>query len=177
MKGPAARAAALIYLNKTCFNGLWRVNRGGAFNVPMGRYANPLICAPDKLRAASLVLARAELRCIDYRAVVAEAVRGDFVYFDPPYDPMSPTASFTSYTAGKFGVDDQRTLAQCARELVERGCYVMLSNSDTLFIRALYRDFRIARVKCARSINADAKSRGAVNELVITGGGREVGRP
>jgi DNA adenine methylase len=164
---PIDRAAAFIYLNKTCFNGLWRVNRSGGFNVPMGRYTDPPICVPDALRAASRVLARADLRCGDFRAAVADAGDGDFVYFDPPYDPLSKTANFTSYTADAFGDDHQRALADLARELVGRGCQVMLSNSDTPFIRSLYRGFRIDQVLCARAINSDAAKRGMVAEVVV----------
>jgi DNA adenine methylase len=167
---PHERAAAFIYLNKTCFNGLWRVNRSGRFNVPMGRYDDPPICVPDALAAASVVLARAELRCGDYRAAVHDAGPGDFVYFDPPYDPVTTTANFTSYTAGSFGPDDQRALADLARTLVARGCRVMLSNSDTAFIRSIYRGLTIDRVKCARAINSDPTRRGEVDELIITGG-------
>jgi DNA adenine methylase len=166
---PADRAAAFIYLNKTCFNGLWRVNRAGAFNVPIGRYTDPPICVPDALRAAQVVLARAELRCADYRAVVADAEPGDFVYFDPPYDPVAPTANFTSYTAAAFGPDDQRALADTARELVARGVHVMLSNSDTSFVRGLYRGFNIGRVRCTRAINSNAAKRGEVDEVIVTG--------
>jgi DNA adenine methylase len=166
----ADRAATFIYLNKTCFNGLWRVNRSGAFNVPIGRYTDPPICVPDTLRAASTLLGRATLRCGDYRAAVAEARRGDFVYFDPPYDPVTPTASFTSYTADAFGPEHQRALADTARLLVARGCRVMLSNSDTLFIRSLYKGFRIDRVKCARAINSNAAKRGDVDEVIVVGG-------
>jgi DNA adenine methylase len=164
------RAAAFIYLNKTCFNGLWRVNRAGAFNVPIGRYTDPPICVPDALRAASAVLARAELRRCDYRAAVRDARAGDFLYFDPPYDPVTTTANFTSYTADAFGPDEQRALAATARELVARGCQVMLSNSDTPFIRSLYKGFRVDRVKCPRAINSNAAKRGDVDELIITGG-------
>jgi DNA adenine methylase len=166
----ADRAATFIYLNKTCFNGLWRVNRAGAFNVPIGRYTDPPICVPDSLRAAQAVLARAELRCADYRTAVRDAGRGDLVYFDPPYDPVTPTANFTSYTAGAFGPDDQRALADTARELVARGCRVMLSNSDTPFIRSLYKGFQIDRVKCSRAINSNAAKRGEVDEVIVTGG-------
>ncbi len=167
---PAAdRAAAFIYLNKTCFNGLWRVNRAGAFNVPIGRYTDPPICVPETLRAASSALLRADLRCCDFRTAVADAGRGDFVYFDPPYDPVSTTANFTSYTSGAFAPDDQRELAQTARELVARGCRVMLSNSDTPFVRSLYKGFRVDRVKCSRAINSNAARRGDVDEVIVTG--------
>jgi DNA adenine methylase len=166
----ADRAATFIYLNKTCFNGLWRVNRSGAFNVPIGRYTDPPICVPDALQAASALLRRATLRCGDYREAVADARRGDFLYFDPPYDPLTPTANFTSYTAGSFGPDDQRALADTARSLVARGCRVMLSNSDTPFIRSLYKGFHIDRVKCSRAINSNAAKRGEVDEVIVTAG-------
>jgi DNA adenine methylase len=167
---PSERAAAFIYLNKTCFNGLWRVNRAGDFNVPIGRYTDPPICVPEALRAASSVLARAELRCGDYQAAVEDAKPGDFLYFDPPYDPLKTTSSFTSYTAGDFDHEDQRSLSRLARALVDRGCHVMLSNNDTPFIRSLYKGFRIDRVKCPRAINSNAAKRGDVDELVITAG-------
>jgi DNA adenine methylase len=166
----ADRAAAFIYLNKTCFNGLWRVNRAGGFNVPIGRYTDPPICVPETLRAAQAALARATLRCTDYRGAIEDAGRGDFIYFDPPYDPVTTTANFTSYTAGSFGPDDQRALADTARTLVARGCRVMLSNSDTPFVRSLYRGFRIDRVKCVRAINSNAARRGAVDEVIVVGG-------
>jgi DNA adenine methylase len=166
----ADRAATFIYLNKTCFNGLWRVNRAGAFNVPIGRYTDPPICVPQALRAASALIARAVLRCADYRAAISDARRGDFVYFDPPYDPVAPTANFTSYTTDAFGADDQRALADVARGLVGHGCQVMLSNSDTPFIRSLYKGFQIDRVKCSRAINSNAARRGEVDEVIITAG-------
>lgn len=166
----ADRAATFIYLNKTCFNGLWRVNRAGAFNVPIGRYTDPPICVPDALRAAGAALQRATLRCADYRAAVADARRGDFLYFDPPYDPVTQTSSFTSYTADAFGPDHQRGLADTARSLVARGCRVMLSNSDTPFVRSLYKGFHIDRVKCGRAINSNAARRGDVDEVIITAG-------
>ncbi len=167
---PVDRAATFIYLNKTCYNGLWRVNRSGGFNVPMGRYKEPPICVPDALRAASRVLARAELRSGDYAEAVRDATRGDLVYFDPPYDPVTATASFTSYTGGGFGPDDQRALAELARSLVARGCKVVLSNSDTPFIRSLYQGLRIDRVLCARAINCNAARRGEVAEVIVLGG-------
>lgn len=166
----ADRAAMFIYLNKTCFNGLWRVNRAGDFNVPIGRYTDPPICVPEALRAAHALLARAELRQGDYRAAVVDADKGDFVYFDPPYDPVTSTANFTSYSADGFGPDDQRMLAETARRLVARGCKVMLSNSDTPFIRSIYKGFKIATVKCPRAINSNAAKRGDVDEVIVTGG-------
>lgn len=170
------RAAAFIYLNKTCFNGLWRVNRSGDFNVPMGRYVDPPICVPEALRAAQAVLARATLRCGDYRDAVADAERGDFLYFDPPYVPLTPTANFTSYTEDGFGRAQQVELADTARALWARGCHVMLSNSDTPLVRELYAGFKIDQVKCGRAINANASKRGQVDELIITGTTASPGR-
>ena len=166
----AERAATFIYLNKTCFNGLWRVNRAGAFNVPIGRYTDPPICVPDALQAAARVLVNADLRCGDYRDAVVDAVRGDFLYFDPPYDPLTPTSSFTSYTTNAFGPDQQHELAETARALVRRGCRVMLSNSDTPLVRSIYKGFTIDRVKCSRAINSNAAKRGDVDEVIVTGG-------
>ena len=164
------RAAAFIYLNKTCYNGLYRVNQRGMFNVPIGRYASPTICKPAALRTTSKTLQRAELRVGSYMEHVADAGPGDFVYFDPPYDPVTKTASFTSYTARNFGDSDQHDLARVVGDLTDRGVFVMLSNSDTPFIRDLYRGFRIERVLAPRAINSRSKSRGPVNELVITNG-------
>jgi DNA adenine methylase len=164
------RAATFIYLNKTCYNGLWRVNRSGAFNVPIGRYVDPPICTPDALRAASRALRGAELRQGDYASAVADAGRGDLVYFDPPYVPLSETSSFTSYTGDGFGADDQRALADLARRLVARGCQVMLSNSDTPFVRRIYEGFKVERVWCSRAINSNASRRGEVAEVIILGG-------
>ncbi len=164
------RAATFIYLNRTCYNGLYRVNRAGGFNVPMGRYKNPLICDPDGLRAASKVLAGATIKHADYHEAVADARAGDLVYFDPPYDPVTTTANFVSYTADCFGPDDQRALASLARELVARGVAVVLSNSDTPFIRSLYKGLRIDRVRCARAINCNADRRGDVDEVLVLGG-------
>lgn len=167
---PLGRAAAMIYLNKTCFNGLWRVNKAGEFNVPIGDYADPAVCAPDVLRVAGLALARAKLVHGDYATTVSDARRGDFLYFDPPYDPVTQTSNFTGYTAGAFTRDDQGKLADAARALVNRGCKVMLSNSDTEFIRSLYNGFRIDSVQANRAINSNTAKRGKVGELIIVGG-------
>lgn len=158
------------YLNATCFNGLWRVNKSGAFNVPMGDLKTPNICDVAALRAASLTLREVELRHEDFLVSTCDAMAGDFVYFDPPYVPLNPTSNFTTYTADGFGLEQQRELAATAFDLVERGVQVMLSNSDTPIVRELYRDFRIDTVRCGRSINSNGARRGAVNELIITGG-------
>jgi DNA adenine methylase len=165
---PAQRAADFIYLNKTCYNGLWRVNSRGGFNVPAGRYVNPGILDAERLRAASALLAGAQLRAGPFEAVVEDAWRGDFVYFDPPYHPLSATADFTSYTAGGFDAGDQERLASVFARLDERGCAVMLSNSDTPFTRRLYARWRVERVLCARAVNSRADRRGAVAEILVT---------
>jgi DNA adenine methylase len=164
---PIERAARLIYLNKTCYNGLWRVNQQGFFNVPMGRYVNPDIANVDRLRAASHALQDVELAVADFEAVTEQARSGDFVYFDPPYHPLSKTASFTSYAREDFGEDDQRTLARVFAELDRRGCRVMLSNSDTPFVRELYGDYRIETVTARRAINSAKGKRGAITEVVV----------
>jgi DNA adenine methylase len=163
------RAAAFIYLNKTCYNGLWRVNSRGHFNVPVGRYEDPTIFDRLQLRAASRVLQRAELGARHFADAAAETRAGDFVYFDPPYHPLSDTAHFTSYTSASFGRDDQRELARVARALVRRGCKVVISNSDTAFVRELYRGFLVDVVDCARAINSKASARGPQRELIIRG--------
>lgn len=164
------RAAAFVYLNRTCFNGLWRVNRGGGFNVPMGRYTNPLICDPEALIAAATVLAGAEVRCADYRTAVADAEAGDLIYFDPPYDPLTPTANFVSYTGAGFGPEQQAELAELVRTLADRGCHVLVSNSDTPRVRTLYAGLRIDRVRCPRAINSNAADRGDVDEVIVVAG-------
>ncbi len=170
MSADVDRAAAFIYLNKTCYNGLWRVNSRGKFNVPVGRYDEPSIFDADALRLASRTLQGAELHARPFAEAAEDARAGDFVYFDPPYVPLSATASFTSYTAGSFGPEDQRELADVARRLVRRGCAVLLSNSDTAFVRELYADFQIETVDCARAINSKATARGPQRELLISAG-------
>ena len=164
------RAAMFLYLNRTCFNGLWRVNRQGHFNVPIGRYAGPPQFDEWTLRAAAGALSRARLVTGDYRKTLAEAGPGDFVYLDPPYYPTSKTARFASYTARPFGLVQQRELATCAAELVERGVAVLVSNSDQVAVRALYSGFRRYPVRVPRSINANGRRRGEVAELIFAGG-------
>ena len=163
----AERAARTIFLNRTCFNGLYRVNSKGRFNVPFGRYANPTIVDPPNLQACSRALRRARVECAPFQAVLGEARRGDFVYFDPPYHPRSKTSYFTGYAPGGFTADDQRELARVYATLDRRGVLAMLSNSDTPLIRELYRGYRIVEVRAARSINSKGGSRGAVTELVV----------
>lgn len=161
------RAAMFIYLNKTCFNGLHRVNRKGEFNVPMGAYKNPRILNEDGLHAASAALQGSDLRCASFDTLLENAKPGDFVYFDPPYEPVSETASFTSYARDGFSRDDQTRLRDVFRALDRRGCKLMLSNSDVPFIRGLYGDFNVETVAAPRAINCDATKRGKVSELVV----------
>lgn len=163
----AERAAMFVYLNKTCFNGLHRVNRRGEFNVPEGRYNNPRILDAPGLRLASLALQDAEIKNQGFEALLSSARPGDFVYFDPPYAPVSATSSFTSYAVDDFGASDQERLRDVFNELDRRGCKLMLSNSDVPFIRELYRDFRIDVIPAPRAINCRADKRGAVNEVVV----------
>lgn len=163
-----ATAARVIYLNKTCFNGLWRVNKSGGFNVPLGAYTNPTICDAVGLRECSEVLKAASLSPRGFEVNVKAAERGDFVYMDPPYDPVSETSSFSQYTAGGFNREEQMRLRDCALGLKRRGVKVLLSNADSPYIRALYRDgFEIIRVEASRSINSKGSGRGNVGELLI----------
>jgi DNA adenine methylase len=164
---PVERAARFIYLNKTCYNGLYRVNSQGQFNVPFGNYKSPNICDVSGLQAANLALQSAELKVADFGAAVVKAATGDLVYFDPPYHPLSKTSSFTSYTAARFDDAEQRRLASVYRELDRRGCRAMLSNSDTPLIRELYRSFRLIEVLANRAINSKADGRGKIVELLI----------
>lgn len=164
---PAERAAMFIYLNKTCFNGLHRVNQRGHFNVPIGSYVRPRILDAEALRVASEQLQGAELRCTGFESLLATAKPGDFIYFDPPYEPLSDSANFTAYTLQGFGREDQLRLRDVFVALDRRGSRLMLSNSDVPFIRDLYRDFRIDVVSAARAINCNASKRGRVNEVVV----------
>ncbi len=164
------RAARTIYLNKTGYNGLYRVNRAGRFNVPFGRYTNPGFRSADSidnLRACSRSLRGAKLAVRDFGQVVRHASKGDFVYFDPPYVPLSETSDFTSYSAGGFGPAEQQRLAEVVAKLSDAGVLVMLSNSDTPAVRALYAKYRIDVVTASRSINSRATGRGKVREVVV----------
>ncbi len=164
---PIERAARFIYLNKTCFNGLYRVNSKGGFNVPFGRYKNPAICDEEALRSASAALKNAKISHGEFHSVLSKAKTTDFIYFDPPYQPLSKTSSFTSYTVNGFGENEQRDLAKTYKELANRGCFVMLSNSDAPLIRELYKDFFLYEIQASRAINSKADGRGKITELLI----------
>lgn len=166
-KDPLSRSARLIYLNKTCFNGLYRENRKGQFNVPIGSYTNPTICDEENLRAVAQVLRRAKLESFPFAHILDRARAGDFVYFDPPYHPLSSTASFTAYAKDGFGEEGQRELASVYSELVQNGVKVLLSNSDTPFTRKLYRKFRPIEVKASRQVNSRADRRGKISEILV----------
>jgi DNA adenine methylase len=165
---PVDRAARLIYLNKTCYNGLYRVNQRGEFNVPFGRYENPRISDEHGLRDCSRVLRGADIVCRDFRHLLYKAKPGDFVYFDPPYTPVSKTSSFTAYSEAPFDQREQKALKQVFNALDDRGCHVMLSNSDTEFTRRLYHKFNMQAVQASRAINCRAEKRGKISELIIT---------
>lgn len=164
-------ASRFIFLNRTCFNGMYRVNSKGGFNVPYGKYTNPLICDEDNLKKVSKALQGIEIKHQDYKEVLKKAKKGDFVYFDPPYYPVSKTASFTSYTAESFLDKEQIELRDTVLELHKRGCYVMLSNSDTPFINKIYsghKGIRINKVEAGRAINSKGSGRGKITEVLIT---------
>ncbi|MBI3893417.1 MAG: DNA adenine methylase [Candidatus Wallbacteria bacterium] len=163
----AVRAARTIYLNRTCYNGLYRVNRAGLFNVPFGRYESPVVCNEPALRAAAGALAGVELRVQPFAAVLKATRSEDFVYFDPPYQPLSTTSSFTAYTKEVFGEAEQRELARVFGQLHEAGCRVMLSNSDTPLVRELYAHFRIEQVMANRAINSKSTGRGKIPEVLV----------
>lgn len=162
-------AAWFVFLNRLGYNGLYRVNRAGRFNVPFGDYANPRVCDEATLRACSAALAGAELVVSDFAEVAAEARRGDLAYFDPPYVPLSATASFTSYTSKGFSPADQERLRDQARALAARGVTALISNSSAPAVHELYAsdDFALSPVQAARAINCKPGGRGAVIELVI----------
>lgn len=162
------KAARLIYLNKTCFNGLYRENSKGQFNVPMGRYKAPRICHPDLLRTAAQTLRQAQIQVDSFDSVLQRVSSEDFVYFDPPYYPISLTSRFTEYSRYTFTEADQVRLRDTFAELAHRGVQVMLSNSDCAFVRELYSNFRIHTISASRSINSKAQQRGKITEVLVT---------
>jgi DNA adenine methylase len=166
-RDPIARAARIIFLNKTCYNGLYRENRRGEFNAPFGRYKNPGICDEDNLKAVATALKRAKLTCQHFEEAAKRAEPGDLVYFDPPYHPVSKTSSFTGYDASGFNEDSQRLLANVLAVLDGRGVKVLLSNSMTPLIEELYAGFTIDEVQARRNVNSRADRRGPIAEALI----------
>lgn len=162
-------AANLIFLNKTCYNGLFRVNSNGRFNVPHGTYENPTICDEATLRKSSVALGETELVAADFSFTRSQAGPGDFVYADPPYLPISSSSNFTSYTSGGFGFGGQRRLARIAYVLNHQGAKVVVSNSSHHLLRKLYEGlgFRVEEVEVHRSINSDPDGRGPIPEFLI----------
>ncbi|MFW5781239.1 MAG: DNA adenine methylase [Bacteroidota bacterium] len=169
-----SRAAQLIFLNRTCFNGLYRVNSKGEFNAPAGDYKNPKICDEQNLRAAHQVLQKAEIKKADFTEVLHDLKSDSFVYFDPPYRPISKTASFKSYSKEGFDDNEQIRLAGLFKNLDKEGAKLMLSNSDPKnidpsddFFDEIYREYTIVRVPAKRVINSNAKKRGEIKEIVV----------
>jgi DNA adenine methylase len=160
-------ASRLIYLNRTCFNGLYRVNQQGRFNTPYGRYKSPNLVPEELIREASTALRGATLLSGHFGNALALAEEGDFIYLDPPYFPTSDYSDFRRYSRAPFDNEDQRELAQAFKELSSRGCFVMLSNSSVKEVHDLYADFQIETIKARRNINSQAGGRGDVDELVV----------
>ena len=174
-KGNIGEVGALfIFLNRTCFNGLYRVNTKNLFNVPMGKYANPLICDEENLKNISKALQNVQIVCGNFKESESFVDSNTFVYFDPPYRPLSVTASFTSYTKDEFNDDNQRELAAYVHALCKKGALVAVSNSDPKntnendnFFDDLYSGLNIKRIEATRMINSNAKLRGKIKELLI----------
>jgi DNA adenine methylase len=166
--GTAVEVAAwFIYLNRTAFNGLYRVNSRNIFNVPFGKYLNPVICDEKNLRACAEALRDTELDARGFESILKRARAGDFVYFDPPYRPLTATSKFTDYTKEGFRDRDQESLRDLAHQLKASGVHVLLSNSSTPYIKTLYQDFKQIKVRARRSVNADPHGRGEIQELIL----------
>jgi DNA adenine methylase len=165
------KTSRLIFLNRTCFNGLYRVNSKGKFNVPLGKYSNPNIVNEDNLRSVSYILqsSKTSIKCSDFEAVLRDAKKGDLVYFDPPYQPVSNTANFTSYTNKNFTYDDLNRLARLCEDLDYKGCNVLLSNSNSKEVEEMFasKPWKISKIKANRSINSNSKKRTGHFELLI----------
>lgn len=165
---PLGEAALLLYLNRTCYNGLYRENSSGEFNVPIGRYSNPDWVRAEQVREAAEVLQHAEIYNRDFSYILDVAEAGDVVYFDPPYEPMSPTANFTEYSAVGFDRRDQKRLLDVAQQLDEEGVYVLLSNSGVMYEMYKERGFYVDTVGASRPISSDPETRGEVDEIIAT---------
>ncbi|MCD7780928.1 MAG: DNA adenine methylase [Candidatus Gastranaerophilales bacterium] len=161
------KASRFIYLNRTCFNGMYRVNSQGQFNVPFGHYKNPRIIDENNLLNCSELLKKTEIRCADFSEVLSKVRNGDFVYFDPPYVPLNETSSFTSYTKDGFDIDMQFKLREVCDELDSIGVKFMLSNSDTELANELYANYEIKKVFASRAINANVDGRGKITEVLV----------
>jgi len=162
------KASRLIYLNKTCFNGLYRMNSDGHFNVPYGFYKNPNIVDEHNLIACSVLLKKTEIALSSFEAIEKKARKGDFVYFDPPYVPLNKTSSFTKYYKDDFDLDAQFALRELCDRLTSKGVLFMLSNSYTETVKQLYKNYHVKVVKANRAINCKADGRGKINELIVT---------
>ena len=161
------RASRFIYLNRTCFNGMYRVNSKGEFNVPFGHYKNPRIIDENNLLNCSKLLNKTEIKCADFSEILTKVQKDDFVYFDPPYVPLNETSSFTSYTKDGFDIDMQFKLRDVCDELDSMGVKFMLSNSDTKLVNELYANYEIKKVFASRQINANADGRGKITEVLV----------
>ena len=169
-KNQIEKVSRLLFLNKTCFNGLYRVNSKGKFNVPLGRYTNPNIVNKENLQAVSKTLQSGKIKisCRDFSSIIKDAKKGDFVYFDPPYQPVSDTANFTSYTHRDFTEDDLERLADLANQLNSKGCSVMLSNSNSKTVKKLFSSgWKIKEIKANRAINSNSQKRTGHKEIII----------
>lgn len=166
---PVERASRIIFLNKTCYNGLFRVNRAGEFNTPFGNYKNPNIVNDSILKAVSNYFNKANISfcCSDFEEVLKGARKGSFVYLDPPYDPVSSTASFTGYDKGGFDRDEQLRLKKVCDLLNKKGVSFLLSNSATEFINELYKDYKIEVIQAKRAINSNPDKRGEIDEVLV----------
>ncbi len=161
------RASRFIYLNRTCFNGMYRVNSQGQFNVPFGNYKSPRIVDAENLINCSKLLKNTEIYCADFSEILTKVQKDDFVYFDPPYVPLNETSSFTSYTKDGFDLDMQFKLRDVCDELDSKGVMFMLSNSDTKLVNELYSNYEIKKVFASRAINANPNGRGKITEVLV----------
>ena len=170
-KNQIEKVSRLLFLNKTCFNGLYRVNSKGKFNVPLGRYTNPNIVNKENLTAVSKFLQSEKIKisCRDFESILNDAKKGDFVYFDPPYQPVSDTANFTSYTHRDFTEDDLKRLADLANQLNSKGCYVLLSNSNTKIVKKMFssKKWKVKEIAVNRAINSNSQKRTGHKEVLI----------
>ncbi len=170
-KSQIEKVSRLLFMNRTCFNGLYRVNSKGKFNVPLGRYSNPNIVQEENLRSVNQFLNHNKIiiKCQDFSSTVEKVKKGDFVYFDPPYQPVSKTANFTSYTNGNFNFDDLKRLAKVSNQLAKKGVNVLLSNSSSKQVRELFssKDWEIFEIEANRAINSDSNKRTGHTELLI----------